>query len=62
MVKMMREPAFRQDMARAKKLAMAPISITTPIQPMPRFWLRVVRGAVSWSRVGLLLASAWVST
>ena len=62
MVNITREPAFRQDMARAKKLIIAPMEIRTPIQFTPRLSLRVESGASSLSSVGLLLASACVST
>ena len=62
MVKSTRAPAFMQDRARAKKLTIAPIEISTPIHFMPRFSLRVVSGASSWSSGGVLPASACVST
>ena len=40
-VNIMRDPAFMQDSARAKKLIIAPMEIMTPIHFTPRFSLRV---------------------
>ncbi len=52
---MILEPAFRQDMARAKKLVMAPTSMTMPIQLIPRFSLSVVSGAVKLVEGGIVV-------